>query len=413
MALFFFYSFIFTPPLLLHTFQRNREVRAESLSHSDRYCFLDRVRKRLFVPVLLPTSPTQKCLFFLSVTVTMFEEALQKAPREELVEHIRLQRELIQRLHRRVIELEASLERAMATSTTFKGSDNARDSPLSSSPVREVNPTAGKQKTARGATAQGRVLSNATLTTVSSRAREPANSSASAKQHTPSMHARPQQGENDLSHLTISKQTAPSGSSDDACVTSAAPEPRHELPVPHAEKHADALPAPSPPQLTAQATSAPSTSVVAVRSSDALRQPSTPPSPSAEHPTVLEGIKEINYVLAAHRAGRPALPLPVVEELEEIRSRLLQGFKQTYIAGVSPDSELSEYHEARPFQMRHVGWARDERSLDDVARSRISTLRQSCGIARGEDGEAADRVCPRWVSPDSSRVVYGESPRRR
>lgn len=58
-ALFFFYSFIFTPPFLLHTFQRNREVRAESLSHSDRYCFLDRVRKRLFVPVLLPTSPTQ------------------------------------------------------------------------------------------------------------------------------------------------------------------------------------------------------------------------------------------------------------------------------------------------------------------------------------------------------------------
>lgn len=185
-----------------------------------------------------------------------------------------------------------------------------------------------------------------------------------------------------------------------------APEPRHEPPLPHADAHRFADHSSSSTTSHSIPRVAPVLSKGVVNLIDPPRHSELISSfSSVDHPTVLEGIKEINYVLAAHRAGRPALPLPVVEELEEIRSRLLQGFKNLYMSADVSKRDGSKGDEQRQ------NWTRGQGVLSGGdTQARIHAIRQSYEEMRNERGVDADRVCPRWVSPDSSRVIYGESP---
>ncbi|KPA75389.1 hypothetical protein ABB37_08665 [Leptomonas pyrrhocoris] len=336
----------------------------------------------------------------------MFEEALQKAPREELVEHIRLQRELIQRLHRRVIELEAALERACVTS---KNTREDVDGPSSNSPVRDVTTAVilKEPRQAQAASKNGRTSAAITAPAApgSPRARKPAWSSSTSLSKSRSSSASPLPTEKRIVSATSKGSANPHA---EHTSTAAAPEPRREPPTPHVERHLDAVAPRQQHQQQPSMAVVPAPPMGAAASTNALMKSlsssSTLSSPSADHPTVLEGIKEINYVLAAHRAGRPALPLPVVEELEEIRGRLLQGFKQIYFGG-GVAAERDGAHE------ESANWMGDKPPLDDAAHARLRVMRESYGNSRGK--VEADRVCPRWVSPDSSRVVYGSSPYRR
>lgn len=321
----------------------------------------------------------------------MFKEALQKAPREELVEHIRLQRALIQRLHRRVLELEASLERAcVVTRSTAADSDGNSDARRSPSRDTRETPVKSQQQQHRS-TASSSMQASAT----SPQARRPAWDSSTLLPRRPSP---PRE--------THAERKSRSGTGFSADGAAAAPEPRRDPPRPHTDERrassSTASPLPPPP-----------TTARAVDDKPALGEASQKPTlvpavSSADHPTVLEGVKEINYVLAAHRAGRPSLPLPVVEELEEIRDRLLQNFKLMWLRG----SAVAAEEEREVHRLQHESWVGAGDSQDDTARVRLDFIRQSYGAA-GREGEAVCRVQPRWVSPESSRVVYGDSPHRR
>jgi hypothetical protein len=319
----------------------------------------------------------------------MFEEALQKAPREELVEHIRLQRELIQRLHRRVVELETSLEQACATSQAARDDEDCAQTSSSTS-VKGIWAPAERSPPHADTAAAPKTPPSVVSPRVRKRA---AWMSSLSKSATPSTSpGQPQR----RATITISA-TCPSTNLEGEFKSSMAPEPRRGPPVPYAEKstsgrHASSLLSKANTQMV------PVSSSAVVTSMSAHDGPSvSSPSPSDDHPTVLEGIKEINYVLAAHRAGRPSLPLSVVEELEEIRGRLLQGFKQMWLTGrEEPECTRDK-------------WARDAPSLEAITHSRVHAIRRSFGEGSGTAAEV-DCVCPRWVSPDASRVVYGESP---
>lgn len=324
----------------------------------------------------------------------MFEDALRQAPREELVEHIRLQRELIHRLHRRVLELEDSLERVYRGMRPATQSTGDR-SHLTSSPASAVEKGAGLQLEGGTHTPPG------TGPFPHVGARLPPTLVPPPPLHRAGAASASPQGGGGLR----------------------APEPRRQAPRPHAEER-------SPTVRTA------SLALVPPPASDALEArmrapapfalsaataPADPLSPSSDHPTLLEGIKEINLVLAAHRAGRPALPLPVVEELEEIRTRLLRGFKQAYFMG--GDEEATDDASQLP---PHIDGARaqDAPPLQPPLRSRLGVAVDADEgggfhtplhgrLAQEGDAAGAGRVCPRWVSPESSRVVYGTSPHRR
>ncbi|KAG5506401.1 hypothetical protein JKF63_05904 [Porcisia hertigi] len=330
----------------------------------------------------------------------MFEEALQKAPRGELVEHIRLQRELIQRLHRRVLELESSLEALYPCSgagggTTTGAADcpapqfeqqysilsrNAHHRPFTPIDSQGVDSLSGVEPTAAAAAAAAAAASTRHIAT---------------------------HGEASLGDQYWS-------AADDGAVS--APRPRRQLPHTHTEEKAPAsfarLPSSQqPPGALAGmvmsthspgATPAPAPTV-AVSSSTAASAALLSAS-SVDHPTVLEGIREINYVLAAHRAGRPALPLAVVEELENIRTRLLEGFKHTYTVHDRDDVTAQGAVTARQGQgtLPRGERARLYTNPVDVSHER-----------RADDFSDASRVCPRWISPDSSRITYGTSPHPR
>ncbi|KPI85517.1 hypothetical protein ABL78_5437 [Leptomonas seymouri] len=322
----------------------------------------------------------------------MFEEALRKAPREELVEHIQLQRELIRRLHRRVIELEASLESACAASKNVRVD---ADESAAALPVKGATCAAEEQRLPRTASSHEREVANAALTLLSPRARAYASSLASSKLRSPSALPLPPRKRTTTATTNIANDFG------DEC-TSAAPEPRRELPMPHTEEHLSRVSSSSPLRPSTRAMPAPTEG--AMPSVHTYAKPSSAAgSSSVDHPTVLEGVREINYVLAAHRVGRPALPLSVVEELEEIRNRLLQGFKQMLLSAGSPAEDDRANEEL-------ASWTSGERLPDDSVHSRAHDILQSCGVTRGK--AEVDRVRPRWVSPDASRVVYGESPHR-
>ncbi|CAJ1023376.1 hypothetical protein, conserved [Leishmania lindenbergi] len=321
----------------------------------------------------------------------MFEEALRQAPREELVEHIQLQRELIQRLHRRVLELESSLEGMYTCSSADCGADSAADCRASPSE---------QQRSALSTNARPSPSHPAYPQCVG-------GASGGGTPQTARTHPLVTHRETSLAFNNLWR------ADEDGAVT--APEPRRQPPHPHTEEKAPTtfarLSFSSQRQANAHvalatsnngtgATTASAPAMPALSSAAASSTELT--SSSVDHPTLLEGIKEINYVLAAHRAGHPALPLPVVEELEDIRTRLLQGFKQTYVMGDGDDGTaqaaaaaacqaycaLPQGEEAVPYEV----------PLDLLFERRADAFSD------------ASRVCPRWISPDSSRVVYGTSP---
>ncbi|CBZ26602.1 conserved hypothetical protein [Leishmania mexicana MHOM/GT/2001/U1103] len=311
----------------------------------------------------------------------MFEEALRQAPREELVEHIRLQRELIHRLHRRVLELESSLESVYTCSSDGGG--------------------------ATGVDGQSTAPYGQQRAVLSSNARHGPSPPIDQQ----SVHGAPPANVRTRPLTTLCEM--PLGFSErwrtDNDEAVAVPEPRRQPPRPHVNEKAPVSFArlSSLQQQTAEcaamATSANGTdSAPAPFSAAAVSTGLT--SSSVDHPTVLEGIKEINYVLAAHRAGRTALPLPVVEELEDIRTRLLQGFTQTHSMG---DRDDGAAHEAAAAARQAYGaLPRSEEMVLNAGPSNLLFER------RADTFRDATHVCPRWVSPDSSRVVYGTSPRR-
>ncbi|AYU78315.1 hypothetical protein conserved [Leishmania donovani] len=315
----------------------------------------------------------------------MFEEALRQAPREELVEHIRLQRELIHRLHRRVLELESSLE------SVYTCSNDGGD--------------------AAGADGQSAAPSERQRAVLSSNLRHgPSPPIVQQSVHGVSGGAPPAKAR---TYPLATFCETPLGFSErwstDNDEAAAAPEPRCRPPRPHIEEKAPVAFARLSSSLQRQ-TGEPAAMATSANGTDTAPEPFSAAaistgltSSSVDHPTVLEGIKEINYVLAAHRAGRPALPLPVVEELEDIRTRLLQGFKQTHSMG---DRDNGTAHEAATARQAYGALPRGEEIMLNAGPSDLLFER------RADNFRAATHVCPRWVSPDSSRVVYGTSPRR-
>ncbi|KAG5479956.1 hypothetical protein LSCM1_06375 [Leishmania martiniquensis] len=319
----------------------------------------------------------------------MFEEALRQAPREELVEHIRLQRELIQRLHRRVLELESTLESAYTCPSAGDGASGAdgcqaalseqqRDV-FSSDACHGASPPMNGQGVNRAPDGVLPAAKGATLlgthreTSLSLSERWPTDSHGAIA----SLEPRRQLSRFYTEERALSAfARLPSSSQRQTGARLATTTPTSPTD--------DATPAPIPPRRPV--TRAPDISTGLTSS-------------LVDHPTVLEGIKEINYVLAAHRAGRPALPLPVVEELEDIRTRLLRGFKQTHIMSGGGDGEaqgvasaVCQAYGALPKGVEAVlGDGRSDLSLGRCV----------------DDVSGMSRVRPRWISPDSSRVVYG------
>ncbi|KAK7202197.1 hypothetical protein NESM_000289800 [Novymonas esmeraldas] len=261
----------------------------------------------------------------------MFDAALRDAPREELVEHIHLQRELIQRLHRRVLELESSLE-LLYTDTHVDTANR----------MAFLEPSAHEHRAAPS---------------LSSGARHGAPPLARLGSGAPDTHraeerwcARAREGEGEGRVV--------------------APEPRRQAPHPH---RADGAPAVSP-------------------------APSASSSSATDHLTVLEGVKEINYVLAAHRDGHPTLPPCVVKELEDIRMRLLRGFQKTFASGDRDAATPAQEEEGRTA----ARGSHARRGSDGVPEPRIDGRR----IETSTSGDSAETSCtsrwvrPRWISPD-------------
>ncbi|GET88094.1 hypothetical protein, conserved [Leishmania tarentolae] len=315
----------------------------------------------------------------------MFEEALRQAPREELVEHIRLQRELIQRLHRRVLELESSLE---SVHTCCSDGGDVADAVGQSAAPPEHQRTALCSNDGHGPSPRvGRqslhgASGGVPLTT--------------ARTHPLSTHREMLLGFNGRGYTDNDEGVA-------------APEPRCQPPHPHLNEGAPA----TFERLSSASQRQTSERVAMPTPANGAGSPPAPSSAasistgltssSVDYPTLLEGIKEINYVLAAHRASRPALPLQVVEELEDIRTRLLQGFKQT--RGVDDRQDRT----AREVAVRPEAYGAVPMSEEKLLNAAPSDLLFE---RRSDAFRDTSSVCPRWVSPDSSRVVYGTSPRR-
>ncbi|KAG5506729.1 hypothetical protein GH5_05943 [Leishmania sp. Ghana 2012 LV757] len=321
----------------------------------------------------------------------MFEEALRHAPREELVEHIRLQRELIQRLHRRVLELESTLESAYTCPSAGGGPSGAVSCQVSpSEQERAVFPTNAHH----GSWAP-------------SHPRSVESASGNVAPTTTGMRLPAARREKSLS-LGERWSTDDNG-------TPVALGPRRQPPHPHTEDAVSSLFARVASSSQRQKGGRAAMATPSNGTDDAAPAPTLPMRPlapasaastvlassSVDHPTVLEGIKEINYVLAAHRAGRPALPLPVVEELEDIRTRLLRGFKHTHIMSGGDDGRAQE---AATVRRAYGALPKGEEAVLREGPLDLSLER------RVNASNDANLVCPRWVSPDSSRVVYGTSP---
>ncbi|KAG5502585.1 hypothetical protein JIQ42_05654 [Leishmania sp. Namibia] len=326
----------------------------------------------------------------------MFEEALRHAPREELVEHIRLQRELIQRLHRRVLELESTVESAYTCPSAGGGASGAVSCQVSpSEQQRAVFPSNARHGALAPIHPQSAESASGSVAPATTGMRLP----AARRETSLSLGERWSTDDNGTPAALGPRRQPPHLHTEDAVssvfarVASSSQRQkggRAAMATP-SNGTDDATPAPTLPMRPLAPAPAPASAISTVLTSS-----------SVDHPTVLEGIKEINYVLAAHRAGRPALPLPVVEELEDIRTRLLRGFKHTHIMSGGDDGKALE------------AAAAVRRAYGALPKGEEAVLREGpldLSLERRVDASNdASLVCPRWVSPDSSRVVYGTSP---
>ncbi|KAG5480670.1 hypothetical protein CUR178_05805 [Leishmania enriettii] len=327
----------------------------------------------------------------------MFEEALRHAPREELVEHIRLQRELIQRLHRRVLELESTLESAYTCPNAGSGASGAVSCQVSpSEQERAVFPSNARRGSLALSHPQSVESASGSVAPATTGMRLP----AARRETSLSLGERRGTDDNGAPAALGSRRQPPHPHTEDAVPSVFA----HVASSNQREKGGRAAMA-TPSNSMDDGTPAPTLPMRPLAPAPASAISTVLTSSSVDHPTVLEGIKEINYVLAAHRAGRPALPLPVVEELEDIRTRLLRGFKHTHIMSGGNDGNAQEAAAA----MR--------RSYGALPKGEEAVLREGqldLSLERRVDASNdASLVCPRWVSPDSSRVVYGTSPHGR
>lgn len=293
----------------------------------------------------------------------MLLEMLRTAPRDELIQHIELQREIIQRLHQRIIDLEAALEVSFTTATHANACTSERSMTIHH--PREA------------------IIAHPSLVddVVGSTSKLISERSSSTEHHPGPPPLR--------RFLNVADNTDPV--------------PQHNFPKPYATNQSllpyrDTNTTVSP----INSSSAQATSVAAAP------LPVVPPSPASvsSQGTAMEGIQDIDYVLAAHRSGRPSLPTAVVEELQHIRAQLLSAASETRRADFF-NEEGSRLGQAGAHEV--VGTIHHNDVAEEaVCPTCVRPVQRSSHVtaARGPQGI----VSPRWVSPDASHVVNATVP---